>query len=355
MNTNNTTGTDLGRERKLFEAFLQTPAPDNYDASNADAWHIWQAARRAPQPSADRAPYGVPLPNGWCAECVGQGISTSPVPDGGDDTCSQCHGTGRADRAPADGAGERFYMDHGVWHDRVTGQHMWTQDQYDEQWRDMYKAGQEHAAIGYNMLGGGAIDAPTAAPADGARDYCDSNHAEKGFPCACVTDRAPAAGDSPSPQPGVDEAGERSSFDQWAQIKYRNADRYSNSAYDYGMEAWLARAAITRRAPAAAVGRAALDEFIEKVCGGKSELIACAESAFYWFNKVAQQGAAHAQDGEENARDAARYRWIEEHATTNHGGNGFLIKCFVPVDSEDMGCGIDEAMAAPAQRNGSDQ
>lgn len=46
----------------------------------------------------------------------------------------------------------RFYMDHGVWHDRVTGQHMWTQDQYDEQWRDMYRAGQEHAAIGYSML-----------------------------------------------------------------------------------------------------------------------------------------------------------------------------------------------------------
>lgn len=52
----------------------------------------------------------------------------------------------------------RYHMDHGVLHDRVTGQHMWTQDQYDEQWRDMYRAGQEDAAAGYNMLTGKMIE-----------------------------------------------------------------------------------------------------------------------------------------------------------------------------------------------------
>jgi hypothetical protein len=59
---------------------------------------------------------------------------------------------------------QRFFMDHGVWHDRVTGQHMWTQDQYDEQWRDMYKAGHEDAAVGFNMLTGKPI--PPDAPGD---------------------------------------------------------------------------------------------------------------------------------------------------------------------------------------------
>lgn len=47
----------------------------------------------------------------------------------------------------------RYFTEHGVLHDRVTGQHLWTQDQYDEQWRTMYKAGQEDAANGFNMLG----------------------------------------------------------------------------------------------------------------------------------------------------------------------------------------------------------
>jgi hypothetical protein len=61
----------------------------------------------------------------------------------------------------------RFFMDHGVWHDRFTGQHLWTQDQYDEQWRDMYKAGHEDADIGFDMLTGKSIarqSAPEGAP-----------------------------------------------------------------------------------------------------------------------------------------------------------------------------------------------
>lgn len=35
------------------------------------------------------------------------------------------------------------------------------------------------------------------------------------------------------------------------------------------------------------VGREALDLFAERYCLGKPELVSCAESAFYWFNKVA--------------------------------------------------------------------
>lgn len=47
----------------------------------------------------------------------------------------------------------------------------------------------------------------------------------------------------------------------------------------------------------------------------------------------------------ENSMEAARYRYIEEHANTKGGGNGFTITCFVPVDHEDIGCGIDAAIS----------
>ena len=85
-------------------------------------------------------------------------IFTDKVPTG--DSYARAAIAQRAASAPAD---DRFYMDHGVLHDRATGQHMWTQDQYDEQWRDMYRAGHEHAAMGYNMF---AAPSPTqqAAP-----------------------------------------------------------------------------------------------------------------------------------------------------------------------------------------------
>jgi hypothetical protein len=46
----------------------------------------------------------------------------------------------------------RFYMDHGLWHDRETGQHMWTQDQYDEESRSQYLAGAEDQANGIAHL-----------------------------------------------------------------------------------------------------------------------------------------------------------------------------------------------------------
>jgi hypothetical protein len=42
----------------------------------------------------------------------------------------------------------------------------------------------------------------------------------------------------------------------------------------------------------------------------------------------------------------ARFEYIEEHATTHGGGHGFTVSFFVPVDCEDIGCGIDAAIAA---------
>lgn len=63
-----------------------------------------------------------------------------------------------------------------------------------------------------------------------------------------------------------------------------------------------------------------------------------------WFADLLADGAAGALS--DDAKDAARWRYIEEHATTHGGGNGFKITCFVPVDEEDIGCGIDAAIAA---------
>jgi hypothetical protein len=42
----------------------------------------------------------------------------------------------------------------------------------------------------------------------------------------------------------------------------------------------------------------------------------------------------------------ARFEYIEDNATTSGGGNGFEVRFFVPVDDEDIGCGIDAAIAA---------
>lgn len=42
---------------------------------------------------------------------------------------------------------------------------------------------------------------------------------------------------------GIDHAklDERAAFDKWAQKEYRNAESYTNSAYQYGLAAWQAR------------------------------------------------------------------------------------------------------------------
>jgi hypothetical protein len=276
-----------------------------------------------------------------------------------------------ADRAPADGAPERFYMDHCVWHDRETGQHLWTQDQYDEQWRDMYKAGQEHAAIGYNMLGGRVITAPTAAPADGAGVKFLSLEQQAGLltswlksgACAqvdgqklrddilqwlqngVISPAAPAAGDSPSPQPGVDEAIADDPDDDPVFTKWRE-----DSGVDVGDKwvAWSAwcgalalRAALTRRAPPA-------------MCQPGPDIYqpaaAMCQPAATTASASEHQGAAQAQAGEEDALPLADYaKWIE--------GRGALGPGAVPERVFFAGwfAGNRAAMAAPAQRNGSDQ
>jgi hypothetical protein len=46
------------------------------------------------------------------------------------------------------------------------------------------------------------------------------------------------------------------------------------------------------------------------------------------------------------AIDAARWRYLEDHASAIGGGKGFTITCHVPFDCEDMGCGVDLAIAA---------
>jgi hypothetical protein len=42
----------------------------------------------------------------------------------------------------------------------------------------------------------------------------------------------------------------------------------------------------------------------------------------------------------------ARFGYIEGNATTRYAGHGFTVSFFVPVDCEDIGCGIDAAIAA---------
>lgn len=62
-------------------------------------------------------------------------------------------------------------------------------------------------------------------------------------------------------------------------------------------------------------------------------------------------GASQGQAGADDARDAAWYRWVEENCRTEGGGHGFTV--FVPVDEEDIGCGIDAAIAATTAKESS--
>jgi hypothetical protein len=45
-----------------------------------------------------------------------------------------------------------------------------------------------------------------------------------------------------------------------------------------------------------------------------------------------------------------RFNWIEENCRTEGGGHGFTV--FVPVDHEDIGCGIDAAIEAQSKEQG---
>ncbi len=46
---------------------------------------------------------------------------------------------------------ERFFLDHGLWHDRVTGQHLYTEDQFREQGKNSYRLGYEVANRGEDL------------------------------------------------------------------------------------------------------------------------------------------------------------------------------------------------------------
>lgn len=80
----------------------------------------------------------------------------------------------RARIAQSAPAVDRFFMDHGMWHDRQTGQHMYNQDEYDERYRDGLAVGKENAELGIST-------APTPpaqpAPALSARDADDTAEA----------------------------------------------------------------------------------------------------------------------------------------------------------------------------------
>lgn len=47
----------------------------------------------------------------------------------------------------SDGKQERFFLDHGDWHDRETGQHMYTEDEYYEKYREGLATGREQALL----------------------------------------------------------------------------------------------------------------------------------------------------------------------------------------------------------------
>lgn len=84
---------------------------------------------------------------------------------------------------------------------------------------------------------------------------------------------------------------------------------------------------------------------LDKIIKRRAELAAF-EKGWLAARTAATSTAPAKLDAESERRDAARYRYIEEHATTHGGGNGFTITCFIPFDEEDMGCGIDSAIAA---------
>lgn len=60
--------------------------------------------------------------------------------------------------------------------------------------------------------------------------------------------------------------------------------------------------------------------------------------------KYEDHAAIVAQLETELAAYQEREQWIHDNATTNGGGNGFKVTFFVPVDHEDIFCGISAAI-----------
>jgi hypothetical protein len=66
-----------------------------------------------------------------------------------------------------------------------------------------------------------------------------------------------------------------------------------------------------------------------------------------WKDCASPVGAVQSYIAELEAevdRLRARFEYIEDNATTVGGGHGFTVTLVVPVDHEDIGCGIDAAI-----------
>lgn len=78
------------------------------------------------------------------------------------------------------------------------------------------------------------------------------------------------------------------------------------------------------------------------------ELAMSSELSRLQFHGRAQEAAERIESLQakvaELERDAKRFEWIEENCRSEGGGRGFTV--FVPVDHEDIGCGIDAAIEA---------
>ena len=61
--------------------------------------------------------------------------------------------------------------------------------------------------------------------------------------------------------------------------------------------------------------------------------------------RIATLESALAQQAGEIETMKAREQWIHDNSATSGGGNGFSVAFFVPVDHEDIFCGIDAAIA----------
>ncbi len=48
---------------------------------------------------------------------------------------------------------------------------------------------------------------------------------------------------------------------------------------------------------------------------------------------------------EQDRRDAAAFRYLDEHGSRHGGGSGETFTCFIPVDHEDLACAIHAAIA----------
>ena len=125
----------------------------------------------------------------------------------------------------------------------------------------------------------------------------------------------------------------RAGFEAWARNETPGLERDDEGYYlfSHTLLAWSAWIA-SKREPSAEPSGWHEEEWCAK-CGDTGP------------HECEQAGAAQ----KDEALDAACWQYIEEHASTHGGGHGFTITCFVPVDHEDMRCGVLAAIEAQAK------